>query len=318
MTLIVASGPPPQLPAAVLPLATIGTSFSYTFSASGGTSPYTWSFNGNGPDPGLQLSTSGTLSGIPTIASACSSGDSSPWYGSAPASLFQVQVTDANKQTAIQQFCLGTYYPTPVVTTVTPSPITADGSVHTVTITGSNFRNNSSVYIVGGAALSTQFVDSNHLTITLLPSTNALFAINQNSGSQVWLGAGYHYVWVVQPVANVSNYSVGLTIDDPPPTITSVLTVLDNTNNPCTANMLCQLVIGGSGLVFDTQYQITNPSTALYRVSAPNTVLPWNSVTTTAFSVPTAGTYTVVVSTGSQAGGGTATTQGQFTVAPQP
>ena len=64
MTLIVASGPPPQLPAAVLPLATIGTSFSYTFSASGGTSPYTWSFNGNGPDPGLQLSTSGTLSRI--------------------------------------------------------------------------------------------------------------------------------------------------------------------------------------------------------------------------------------------------------------
>jgi Putative Ig domain len=314
MTVIVASGAPPQLPAVVLPLATIGAPFSYTFTPTGGTAPYTLSFNGNGPDPGLQLSTTGTLSGIPTIASACSTGNSSPWYGSAPANTFQVKVTDANSQTAIQQFCLGTYYPTPVVTGVTPSPITADGSAHVLTIAGSSFRNNSSVFLVGGAALSTQFIDSNHLTVTLLPSTNALFAVNQSSGSQVLLGAGSPYLWVVQPVAYVSNENFGFTIADPPPTITSISAVLNNTNEPCTSNLLCQLVVSGTGFVFDTQYQITNPSTGLTRAVWPNTAPPWNSITTSAFSVPSAGTYTVVVSTPNQVGGGMSTAQGQFTI----
>src|SRR5208282_4986422 len=92
------------------------------------------------------------------------------WYGSAPANVFQVTVTDANKQVAIQQFCLGTFYATPVVAAVTPSAITADGLTHILTVAGSNFRSASTVYLYG-VPLSTQFVDSNHLTITLLPST---------------------------------------------------------------------------------------------------------------------------------------------------
>lgn len=81
ITLIAASGTPPQIPAAVLPLATIGTSFNYSFVANGGTPPYKWSFSGNGPDPGLQLAPNGTLSGTPTLASACPSGPSSTWSG---------------------------------------------------------------------------------------------------------------------------------------------------------------------------------------------------------------------------------------------
>ena len=315
ITLIVANAPPPQVAAALLPLATIGTSYSYAFTATGGTSPYTWAFYGNSPDPGLLLASNGTMSGIPTTASACPSGDSSPWYGSAPANIFQVRVTDANQQSAIQQFCLGTYYPTPVVTGVTPSQIVADGQSHVLTIAGSNFHSTSYVNIAGPSVL-TNFVDAQHLTITLQPSTDGLFAINMTNGSQDTFGAQTAIVTVVQPVANHSNQTQGFTIFDPVPTITSVTAELNNSTNPCKANYLCQLVINGSGLVFDTQYQISNPSTNLQRSAWPSTNLPWNTVTTTAFSVPSSGTYTVVISNPNQAGGGTANAQGQFTVTP--
>ena len=314
-TLIVGSAPPPQFPAASLPLATVGSSFSYSFSATAGTPPYTYGFVGSGPDPGLLLSTSGTLSGVPTVASTCSSGPSSSWYGAVPAITFQVKVTDANNQSAIQQFCMGTYYPTPVVTGITPTPITADGASHTITIAGSNFRTTSEVFIVGGSQVQSTYVDPGHLTITLLPSPNALFVVNTPSSSQVLLGASFDSTWIVQPAANYSNQNFGFTIADPVPTVTSVSAVLNNTNNPCTPNLLCQLIIKGTGLVFDTQYQILSPSTTLQRAAWPSTSLPWISVTTSSFSLPSAGAYTVVLSNPNQAGGGTATVQGQFTVA---
>jgi hypothetical protein len=254
------------------------------------------------------------LSGVPTIPSACPTGPSSTWYGSTPANFFQVKVTDASGQSAIQQFCLGTFYPIPQVSSATPSPITADGMSHTLTVSGLNFRPNSEVLITGGAQLSAQFVDSNHLAITLLPSPNALFVVNETNSSQVNLGDGARNVWVVQPVAGFSNQNVTFTIADPPPTITSVTAVLNNSNSPCTTNLLCQLVITGTGLVFDTQYAIANPGTTLQLADSPNTVLPWNTVTTTSFSLSSTGTYNVTVSNPNQAGGGTATAQGQFTL----
>jgi hypothetical protein len=315
ITLVVASAQLPQLPAAILPLATIGAPFTYSFSASGGTPPYSWSFSGSGPDPGLQLSTSGVLSGTPTVASACPSGNSSTWYGATgvPAITFQVRVTDANSQYAIQQFCMGTYYPTPVVAAVTPSPIVADGQSHVLTVSGAYFRSTSYVN-VAGVSLSTHYVDAQHLTMTLLPSTNGLFAINMANNAQDSFGAQTAIVTVIQPDANASNQNQGFTIANPPPTITSISAVLNNSSSPCKANYLCQLVISGSGLVFDSQYQIQNPSTVLQRSSWPSSNLPWDTVTTSSFWVSSAGTYSVVISNPNQAGGGTATAQGQFSV----
>ena len=200
---------------------------------------------------------------------------------------------------------------------ISPSTVVADGSTHTVTISGSNFRQNSSeVFVASGSQVTSQFVDSGDLTVTLLPSQNGLFAINTVPTGQVTLGDSSILTWIVQPAANLSNQNIAFTIADPAPTVTSVSAVLNNTSNPCSANLLCQLIISGSGLVFDTQYQISSPSTSLQRATWPNTNLPWTSVTTTSFSVPSAGTYTVIISNPNQAGGGTATVPGQFTVAP--
>src|SRR5206468_251937 len=49
---------------------TVGTTYSATLNASGGTSPYSWSVSSGTLPTGLSLSSSGTLSGTPTVAGA--------------------------------------------------------------------------------------------------------------------------------------------------------------------------------------------------------------------------------------------------------
>jgi hypothetical protein len=66
ITIAINTGTPPQITTATLPLATISQPFSSTLAATGGTPPYTWAVIGSSPDPGLQLSTSGTISGTPS------------------------------------------------------------------------------------------------------------------------------------------------------------------------------------------------------------------------------------------------------------
>ncbi|EIL87785.1 outer membrane autotransporter barrel domain-containing protein [Rhodanobacter fulvus Jip2] len=60
-------GPTINVAPASVPGATVGTAYIQTVSASGGTAPYTFSTTGSVP-PGLGISSSGTLSGMPTIA----------------------------------------------------------------------------------------------------------------------------------------------------------------------------------------------------------------------------------------------------------
>lgn len=76
-----------------LPNAVQNQTYSLTLSASGGTSPYTWSLgSGSGPLPaGLTLSTTGIISGTPTVT------------GSFP---IVVQVSDTNGQVATASFTL--------------------------------------------------------------------------------------------------------------------------------------------------------------------------------------------------------------------
>ena len=50
------------------PAAVVGTAYSTTLTATGGTTPYTWSVNAGTLPPGLTLSSAGVLSGTPTAA----------------------------------------------------------------------------------------------------------------------------------------------------------------------------------------------------------------------------------------------------------
>src|SRR5438552_12916988 len=65
-----ASIPPLQVTSSQLSGGTVGTTYSATLSASGGTSPYSWSVSSGTLPTGLILSSSGTLSGTPTVAGA--------------------------------------------------------------------------------------------------------------------------------------------------------------------------------------------------------------------------------------------------------
>ena len=65
-----ASIPPLQVTSSQLPGGTAGSAYSATLSASGGNSPYSWLVSSGTLPTGLSLSSTGTLSGTPTVAGA--------------------------------------------------------------------------------------------------------------------------------------------------------------------------------------------------------------------------------------------------------
>jgi len=310
-SLIINAGTPPQITPTPLTLATVGESYNATFTATGGSgSGYQWSFVGNGPDPSLQLSSAGVLSGTSTVANDCPTGPDR-WVGSQyPTTYFQVQVTDSAGQKNSKQFCLPAYYPTPQVTGFTPSSIVVDGQPHVITVNGANFRNGA--YILGNVTgtLPTTFVSGSALTFSLVPSTSAPFSV---PGGPLF-GEGARPLWVVEPYSFVSNQDQSFTIYDPVPTISGVQAVIANSSQPCEQNEYCDLVINGSGFVYGTTYTIVQTGTSLSAAITPSTPVPWNTITTFAFSVPATGTYTLQVTNSNQPGGGSATTTVQFTV----
>jgi uncharacterized repeat protein (TIGR02543 family) len=119
------SGPPVTitLSPTSLPDGTVGTTYSQTLAASGGTAPYTFTETGNLP-AGLTLSSDGALTGTPTTAGASS---------------FTVTATDAESNTGSQAYTL----------TINPSSIGGGGgpaAPQTYTVTyGGNGSNSGAV-----------------------------------------------------------------------------------------------------------------------------------------------------------------------------
>jgi len=219
-------------------------------------------------------------------------------------------VTDSAGQKNSKQFCLPAYYPTPQVTGFTPSSIVVDGQPHVITVNGANFRNGAYILGNGTGTLPTTFVSGSALTFSLVPSTSAPFSV---PGGPLF-GEGARPLWVVEPYSFVSNQDQSFTIYDPVPTISGVQAVIANSSQPCEQNEYCDLVINGSGFVYGTTYTIVQTGTSLSAAITPSTPVPWNTITTFAFSVPATGTYTLQVTNSNQPGGGSATTTVQFTV----
>ena len=100
------------------PASVVGSDYSYTLTATGGTTPYTWSVNAGSLPPGLTLSSAGVLSGTPTTT------------GSYP---FSVNVIDANNGIATTSITL--VVTTSVTFTFPAPPSGVVGTPYSVTLT---------------------------------------------------------------------------------------------------------------------------------------------------------------------------------------
>ncbi len=113
------------IPAATLPPAIVGASYSQLLAASGGTPPYAWSVTTGALPTGLSLSTAGLISGMPAAVGISS---------------FTVQVTDSNSLTATQSFSIPAINPAPVVSTSATLPTAVTGVSYSAALsaTGGN------------------------------------------------------------------------------------------------------------------------------------------------------------------------------------
>ncbi len=315
-TIIINTGTPPTIQTVRLPLATIGSAYSTPLGVSGGTPGYRWSFVGASPDPGIQLSPSGVLSGTPTLTNDCPTGATDGgaiWVGTNyPTRYFSVQVTDAAGQSATTNLCLVSYYPLPQLTDAEPPSVIVDGQDHTITVHGASLRNNSMLGLATGIAPTT-YVSPTTVTFNLYPVPGGAFATSLGGGAY---GETTYALKVIQPYASFATSSINFTIFDPPPTVSAVTAVINNTSQPCRANVSCELVVNGAGLVYSTTYLVVEPNQSLERDVYPSTPIPWNQVTVGVFTVPTAGTYTLRVTNISQPNGQPASVDTHFTVQP--
>src|ERR1700674_403816 len=145
---------------AALPSGTVGTAYSTTLTATGGTIPYSWTASGAVP-AGLSLSKNGTISGTPT---------------SAGQSNFTVQVTDSSSpmQNATKSFSISISASTLTITT--PSlPNGNTGSAYLATLAASGGTLPHTWSIVSGLLPPGLTLASSSGTISGVPSQSGQF-----------------------------------------------------------------------------------------------------------------------------------------------
>lgn len=160
-----------------LPAATAGTAYSQTLTASGGTSPYTFSVTSGALPAGLSLSSGGVLSGTPTVAGSFS---------------FTVTATDSASHTGSQAYTLT------VAANIVVSPSSVGNGVvgvaYSQTLSASDGVS-PYTYAVTAGALPTGLSLSSAGAITGTPTTVGTYSFtvtatdaNSNTGSQAYSG----------------------------------------------------------------------------------------------------------------------------------
>jgi hypothetical protein len=140
-TLTIAQGAPTLTITSIsaLPSGSVGTPYSQTLTASGGTVPYTWTLLAGNLPAGVSLTSSnGLLSGTPAAAGTFA---------------FTVQVTDAATGKATQSFSLaiGSNTSSLSITTTSPLPAGSVGAAYTQTLAATGGRPPYSWSIITGA-----------------------------------------------------------------------------------------------------------------------------------------------------------------------
>lgn len=147
---------------------TVGLNYSQTLTATGGALPYTWVVSSGSLPPGLMLSPSGVISGIPTAAGAAN---------------FSVKLTDAAQNTATQNYILVVSAALPVTRSGVLAHIAAGGDPSSMWTTTIYLANTSPNQVA--VALSLHADDGSALvlpmTVTQQGATQSVTASSLNS-----------------------------------------------------------------------------------------------------------------------------------------
>ncbi|HUB66305.1 MAG TPA: putative Ig domain-containing protein [Candidatus Methylacidiphilales bacterium] len=183
-----------------LPQGTAGAAYNQTLTASGGTTPYTWSIASGSLPAGLSLSSTGVISGTPTTAGTAN---------------FTVQVTDSDGLSSTAPFIL-TVNPPPTITTGSPLPSGGVGTAYNQTLAAS-----------GGTTPYTWSLSSGSLPVGLSLSTSGAIG-----GTPTTAGTATFTVQVADANQATATQTFSLTIQPPPPIITSATgaTAVDGTS----------------------------------------------------------------------------------------
>jgi IPT/TIG domain/Putative Ig domain/Right handed beta helix region len=153
-----------------LPSGSVGSGYSATLTAIGGTPPYTWNTASGRLPAGLQLGAgSGTIQGTPSEA------------GNAP---FTAQVVDAKAAVASTSLALSIVpAPAPTISGVSPTSGPMSGGT-AVTISGSNFRSVTGVQFGGVAATAVQVASGEQIRAVTPsePSGTVSIAVQSSDG----------------------------------------------------------------------------------------------------------------------------------------
>jgi hypothetical protein len=145
---------------------TVGRSYSATLSASGGTQPYRWFMVGGSLPPGLNFSSNGTLSGVPSFSGSFT---------------FAVQVSDSASPPKVDSRWFSVTIRESVSTPTLPvvTSVRVKG-VKKLWIFGSHFSADSTIFINGVAFQPRQFVQEDGVDAFLAKGQLRLGAVGAN------------------------------------------------------------------------------------------------------------------------------------------
>ena len=169
-----------------LTAATVGAAYSQSFTASGGTSPYTYAVTSGAVPSGMSLSSSGALSGTPTAGGTFN---------------FTVTATDTNNFTGLQAETLTVNAPTISVSTASLSPSATVGQPYTGTVTASG-GTAPYTYAVTSGALPAGMSLSSSGTLSGTPTAGGTFnfaitATDSSSGTGPYSGTSSMFTLTV-------------------------------------------------------------------------------------------------------------------------
>nr|WP_232313960.1 putative Ig domain-containing protein [Ralstonia sp. A12] len=259
--------------------ATINTAYSQTFSAAGGTAPYTFAVSTGTLPAGLSLNAStGVLSGTPTAlgtstftvqASDSSTGASAPYSGTRSYTIVMGQV-------------IGTA-PATVVSTLSNAPVTLHP---TANATGGPF---SSVVIVSPPASGTAVVNGLDIVYTPTPTTsgaiNFTYALVNTAGTSAPIAATVNVSAVpIAAVQKLISTSSGQAV--------SVDLTEGATGGPFTGAALVSVVPSNAGTASIVQKTVQTPAGVKTTAAAASTYM-LNFTPASTYSGPAVLTYTL-------------------------